>query len=143
MAVAGIRLLTHLQGLVPALRDSLPVGLVTSLASYTDARDAWTESEAANAANALLEERVRVCTAAESKFTSDLITELLQDRIKPLFMKSKNTAITAQGRKADFPLPAAIEPSASEVELKPWKFRDLYIVPVFGWVLSMLDVRVL
>ena len=69
-----------------------------------------------------------------------LATDLLKEKIKPLFAKSKNPAITAAGRKAISPLPVPIEHSIDESELKPWKCRDVYIVTVFEWALRQLDV---
>ncbi|MCJ1477733.1 hypothetical protein MMC13_006406 [Lambiella insularis] len=143
MAIAGLRLLARVQYLVPALHDNLSLDLLTCLASYTDERDPWTESEAARAAKALLEQLIDASIAGKLTFTSTLISGLLQGRVKPLFLRSKNIAITAQGRKANYPVPIATNPSDSEVELKQWKFRDIYIVTVFGWILSVLDVRIL
>jgi len=65
---------------------------------------------------------------------------LLRERIKPLFAKSKNPAVTPAGRKAITPLPVPIEHGVDEVEIKPWKYGDCYIVTVFEWVLQQLDV---
>jgi len=65
---------------------------------------------------------------------------LLRERIKPLFAKSKNSAITPAGRKAITPLPVPIQHGVDEEVLKPWKYGDCYIVTVLEWVLQQLDV---
>lgn len=72
---------------------------------------------------------------------SGVLHALLHERIKPLFARSKNPAVTQQGRKAIDPLPVnATAHSDIDVEAKPWKYRDMYIVTVFRWVLKHLDV---
>lgn len=72
---------------------------------------------------------------------SGVLHALLEERIKPLFARSKNPAVTQQGRKAIDPLPInATAHSDMDVEAKPWKYRDMYIVTVFQWVLKHLDV---
>ena len=72
----------------------------------------------------------------------DLLHHLLQERVKPIFAKSKNPAITPQGRKAIDPLPTNdTMHSDLDIESKPWKYRVVYIVTVFRWILMHLNVR--
>ncbi|MCJ1396759.1 hypothetical protein MMC18_009651 [Xylographa bjoerkii] len=140
MAVAGLRLLSHLTRLVPSLYESPLQGLVTSLASFTDSRDPWTRSEASGTANALLLDVLGRASATDPMALSKLLASLLQDRVKPSFTKTKNPSITEQGRKANYRQLDVMDFSNSEVELKPWKFRDVYIMTVFRWILGKLDV---
>ncbi|CAD6583397.1 MAG: hypothetical protein ASARMPREDX12_005298 [Alectoria sarmentosa] len=134
MSLSGIRLLSQLQKLEPQSEDELVVTILTCLTSYTDLDDPWTHSKAKDHACSLSEDY------AASGNLSNILTGLLQERIKPLFAKTKNPAITSQGRKATDPLPsAATVYSHLDSETKPWKYRDSYIVTVFQWVLKHLD----
>lgn len=62
---------------------------------------------------------------------------ILRERIRPLFAKTKNPAITSAGRKNFHPqtLPrfGASDPDASA---KPWKNADVYVGAVLAWILS-------
>ena len=128
--------MSQLQKLEPQSEDELVVTILTCLTSYTDLDDPWTHSKAKDHACSLSEDY------AASGNLSNILTGLLQERIKPLFAKTKNPAITSQGRKATDPLPsAATVYSHLDSETKPWKYRDSYIVTVFQWVLKHLDVR--
>ncbi|MCJ1250460.1 hypothetical protein MMC30_007688 [Trapelia coarctata] len=140
MAVAGLRLLSHLHHLVPGLleRSSPDLDLVTCLASFTDERDLWTRSEALEAAEALLNRYLSRFTADDRNALTKLLIGLLQTRVRPHFAKSKSNAITDQGRKSAYPQSSAVDASEAEVEIKPWKFREVYIVTVFRWILLNL-----
>jgi len=142
LALAGLRLLSHLQQLVPSLHsESSPdLDLVSCLAFFTDARDPWTQPEALEVATTLLDSYLSL-KANEDQVASQLLTNLLQTCVRPRFAKSKSNAITEQGRKAAFPLPSAADSSEVEAEIKPWKFREVFIVTVFRWILLRLNVR--
>lgn len=136
MSLSGIFLLSLLQEAKPLSEDESVVTILTCLASFTDLNDPWTCPEA----------RDHACSLsgiyAASGNLSTILTGLLQERVKPLFAKTKNPAITQQGRKAINPLPIATAAHSDlDEESKPWKYRDSYIVTVFQWVLSHLDVR--
>lgn len=140
--MAGLRLLSHLQQLVPSLHSeaSPDLDFVSCLASFTDSGDPWTRPEALEAATTLLDGYLSL-KANEDRIASQLLTNLLQTRIRPRFAKSKSYTITEQGRKAAFPLPSAADSSEREAEVKPWKFREVFIVTVFRWILLRLNVR--
>jgi len=144
MAVAGMRLLSHLQHLVPGFQEqsSPDLDLVICLASFTDDRDTWTRPEALEAATTLLDDYLVRFTTDDPNALTKLLTNLLQTRLRPRFAKSKTNAITEQGRKAAFPLPNAAETSGGETEVKPWKYTEVYIVTVFRWILRHLTVWV-
>lgn len=136
MSLSGILLLAHLQKIQPPSEDKHVVTILACLASFTDSNDPWTSPEARDHACFLSE------AYAASTNLSTILTGLLQERVKPLFAKTKNSAITQQGRKAINPLPsAATAHSDLDGEAKPWKYRDAYIVTAFQWVLNHLDVR--
>lgn len=143
MAVAGLRLLSHLQHLVPSLHEgpSPDLDLVTCLASFTDDRDPWTRPEAEEAAKSLLDRHLERLTTGDPNTLTPLLTNLLQTRVKPRFAKSKANTVTEQGRKAAYPLSNAVDISEAETEIKPWKFGVVYLMTVFRWILLHLNVR--
>ena len=149
MNVAGISLLSHLEEMYPLAdeeeqeeeeeRRETTVSLVVCLSSFTDPRDQWSGPEASQLAHLLLStilQRFRV----ETKRLQALIAVLLKTRVKPLFAKSRNPTVTAQGRKAIDPAPTIYMVGEAESEIKPWKFQHVYIVTVFRWILQNLDV---
>ena len=138
LSTVGIRILLHLNRL-----DSLsksgdpPIELITSLAAYTNAYDPWTTPDANNDTEKILGSLIgSVDDASKAK----VFNGVLADSIKPLFAKSKNPAVTEQGRKVIHPLPQPLDMSDMETSSKPWKFRDIYIVTVYRWVLTRLTV---
>ncbi len=136
MSLSGILLLSRLEKVQPLSEDESVVTIFTCLASFTDSSDPWTCPEAREHAYSLSEHY------AASAALSTILTGLLQARVKPLFARTKNPAITQEGRKAIDPLlSAATAHSDLDGETKPWKYRDAYIVTVFQWILNHLDVR--
>ncbi|OKP13357.1 hypothetical protein PENSUB_959 [Penicillium subrubescens] len=67
----------------------------------------------------------------------DLIARLLKEKIRPLFTKAKNPAITSEGRKNFHPVPLTrFDGSVLDDEMKPWKVRDVYATRVLEWIIS-------
>ncbi len=142
MNVAGLNLLSHLEIISPSSEEEPTLSLISCAASFADSREAWSCLEASVLANSLLRNALK-SSGAERKKIQAWITVLLQEHIKPQFSKSKNPAITPQGRKAINPAPTSYMIGAPEGEVKPWKFDHVYIVAVFRWILENIDVRVL
>lgn len=135
MSLHGLLLLSHLQKLAPLSSHESRTAVYTCLASFSDDSDPWTSSQAGDLARSLAEEII------VPEKISEVLHALLQEKIRPLFAKVKNPAVTQQGRKAIDPLPIdTTAHSDMDVEAKPWKYRDMYIVTVFQWVLKHLDV---
>lgn len=139
MYLTGLRLLSHLQNLLAFEVTDSTAEYIMCLASFTDKRDPWTSPEAFSEANLLLGRYFKVIKS-RPKDSHMLLTTLLQENIKPLFVASRSKEITEQGRKAVSPLPGAFVSSDLEATEKPWKFRDVYVVTVVKWVLEQLDV---
>ncbi|MCJ1461368.1 hypothetical protein MMC28_011750 [Mycoblastus sanguinarius] len=134
MNLKGLSLMSHLQKLTPLSKDESNVKVLTCLAAFTDENDPWTCPGAQKKASVLIKDYLN------SSNQPILFSRLLQERVRPLFARSKNPAITPQGRKAINPLPStAIANSDLDDAVKPWKYRDVYIVTVFQWVLDHLD----
>lgn len=107
------------------------------LTSFTNLGDPWTCKLAMEAASALLE---KLGLRWDPNRQSVLLNGLLRTKIKPAFAKSKNPAITPQARKAIDPLPVdSLAHSDLDVEAKPWKYRDFYVVTMLQWVLENLS----
>ena len=135
MGLKGLVLLSHSRRLVPPLQDNPDAAVLTSLAAFSDEKDPWNSSSAQQQASDLIKDYTR------SGDLSAILTSILQERIKPLFSRTENPAITPQGRKAINPRPSNIATHSDiDAEVKSWKFRDVYIVTVFRWVLQFLDV---
>lgn len=145
MNLAAIHLLFHLEEFCPSAPDATTtVSLISCLASFTDLQDKWSGLEASQQADLLLRSILRQFRVEAKKFQA-LIRELLEARVKPLFAKSKNMAITAQGRKAIDPVSTSYlvseAESEAESEVKPWKSDHLYISTVLRWIVQNQDVR--
>ena len=107
------------------------------LAAYTDSRDSWTIIKAMKDAEEILDS---LFSNADGAAQARALNGVLADSVKPRFAKSKNPAVTEQGRKVIHPLPQPLDMSDMETSSKPWKFRDIYIITVYRWVLAQLDV---
>ena len=138
VSLKGLAVLSHLQEWAPMSPREPNVAVLTCLASFSNEDDAWNCSKAREQALVLAEDYIN------SSHLPALLTRILQTRIKPLFSKSTNPAITRQGRKAIDPIPSnATLHSDLDASTKPWKYRDVYIVTAFQWVLNHLSVRIL
>ncbi|KAL8996287.1 MAG: hypothetical protein Q9169_004173 [Polycauliona sp. 2 TL-2023] len=133
----GLQTLSHLQDLQVPNPDR-STSLVACLATFTNLSDPWTNDSSFNLAQSLLSNHLnRIKTGSDDINT--LITNLLLNHIKPLFLKSKSSLLTSQGRAAISPLPGTTIPSDFESGSKPWKFTSPHIITVFQWVLTQLD----
>lgn len=78
---------------------------------------------------------------ADSSFWS-LIERILKERIKPVFAKTKNPAITAEGRKNFHPVPLPrFDASIIDPATKLWKISAVYATTVLAWVIAQYQVR--
>ena len=129
--------LFNLHKLAPLSPGEPDIAVLTCLAAFSDGNDVWNSLTTQKQASLLAEDYV------ESGHLPALLASILQNRIKPLFSKSKNPAITQQGRRAIVPIESN-ETLHSDLDAssKPWKYHDVYIVTVFQWVLSHLSVRI-
>lgn len=131
----GIQVLSHLDRLMPLGEYENRASIIITLAIFTDERDRWTTHKSAEMALSFLSNHAHI-----AKEPATLIDHILRKSIRPLFSKSKNPSITAQGRKAILVLPTRFEALEDEKEIKPWKYEKGYIITVFRWALQNLDV---
>lgn len=132
-------MLSALQNAKPVQDDDSTLGLVQTLASFTQPSDPWTNESSYNQAKRLLDNVIKGLQNEAQK--KAFLARLLSEKVKPLFAKSKNPDVTDAGRKAISPLPVPIEHSIDEAILKPWKYQNPYVVTVFEWATKQLDVR--
>ncbi|KAL8738337.1 MAG: hypothetical protein Q9181_000847 [Wetmoreana brouardii] len=134
---AGVFLLSQLRRL--QLSDPEHTGpLIACLASFTNAEDPWTSDDAHGLSRLMLSEYLE-SIEGKPKALEDLITNLLRERVKPLFVKSRNPILTEAGRKASSPTIGNSSSTDFESADKPWKFETPHIVAVFEWILQQLD----
>lgn len=107
--------------------------------SFTDpaVTDPWTTLEACDLARDLLSQQL-----IHQFNQSDLIETILKDYLRPAFSKSRPKAVTASGRKAEFPEEDDPHRGLADdtKEVKPWKYEDHRAIAVFHWVVLTTDV---
>ncbi|KAB8219265.1 hypothetical protein BDV33DRAFT_192091 [Aspergillus novoparasiticus] len=128
------------------LSESLPVSkaenaadIVIALASFSSTEDPWTTQEAFTYATTLLNAFAStIATNKESNTTFwSVIEKILKDRIRPLFAKTRNPAITSAGRKNFHPVPLPrFDVGILDPETKPWKIQDIYATTVLSWIIQ-------
>ncbi|KAJ5782500.1 hypothetical protein N7457_004274 [Penicillium paradoxum] len=104
-------------------------------ASVANKQDPWVTSESHDAASMFMNVFIQD-TRLSNKFWP-AIESILKDRIRPLFAKIKNPAITSAGRK-NFHPQALPRFGASDLDqsAKPWKTTDIYVASVLSWIIS-------
>ncbi|KAI1322309.1 hypothetical protein F5Y16DRAFT_43428 [Xylariaceae sp. FL0255] len=160
---------------VPSTETSLfPNKTLLSIIAYTNPADKWTTPTSAELARSLLAQHFHLSFSSpeasdpppggldiQKKKTqthptqkSHFITEdILTSFLRPLFAKSRPTAVTASGRPAAFPEPAprysqgggfgGIGASDDVTSAKPWKYSRQYAVTVFEWAVENADTSLL
>lgn len=99
--------------------------------------DPWTIQEACDIARELLSQQL-----LHHFNQPDLIETILKDYLRPAFSKSRPKAVTASGRKAEFPEEDDPHRGLTDdtKEVKPWKYEDHRAIVVFHWVVLTTDV---
>ncbi|KAJ5431328.1 hypothetical protein N7445_009060 [Penicillium cf. griseofulvum] len=124
------------------ISDGLPNGkpdnaadILLAGACFANEQNPWATSESYNAASMLMSVWVQDTRRANTFWPA--IDFILRDRIRPLFAKTKNPAITSAGRKNFHPQAL---PRFGSIDIdspaKPWKTSDVYVAAVLSWILS-------
>ncbi|KAG0158313.1 hypothetical protein PDIDSM_5826 [Penicillium digitatum] len=102
---------------------------------FANKQTPWATADSYNAASMLM--NVWVQNTRHSDTFWPVIDFILRERIRPLFAKTKNPAITSAGRKNFHPrtLPR-FGASDLDTSAKPWKTTDVYVAAVLSWMLS-------
>jgi hypothetical protein len=109
-------------------------------ACFANEQNPWVTSDSHDAATMLM--NVWVQDARQSKTIWSAIDFILKERIRPLFAKTKNSAITSAGRK-NFHPQALPRFGASDLDqsAKPWKTTDVWVASALSWIISQYQVR--
>ncbi|GLB12037.1 hypothetical protein AtubIFM57258_009315 [Aspergillus tubingensis] len=131
----SISVIAALDSLFPVHKAADVPNIILALASFTSEADPWTTAESHTASIAILERFRTSPPTPEASFWVVLET-ILKDRIRPLFTRTRNPAITAAGRKDMHPIPLPrFDTSILDPESKPWRSSDVYATTVFAWIL--------
>lgn len=123
--------------LIPETRTMSEVLL--GLLAFTQLGDSWNSKAAYDISMDTLNGRPQ-----EVLTEAFIVDYVLKGFLRPLFATSTPQTVTSQGRKApNGNLGTRIAEMASSPDAisKPWKFRDIYSVTVFKWVVAKADVR--
>ncbi|KAL3474006.1 hypothetical protein BJX99DRAFT_248584 [Aspergillus californicus] len=130
----AISVISLMVDLLPIHEIESPENVIIALASFTAEEDAWTTHEAYTMSTSLLKDFI--VKSGPSSFW-DIMELTLKTRIKPVFAKTKNPAITASSRKNFHPVPLPrFDMSTLDPETKPWKTQDVYITTAFSWAIQ-------
>ncbi|RFU26613.1 hypothetical protein B7463_g9729, partial [Scytalidium lignicola] len=132
-ATLCMRILKNLGSLREFPTTELNKKILLSAIAFTDPRDPWTTKVSNEIALQIIYE------FKDTVLSSEFIVEfILKGFIRPLFIKSKPSTITASGRKA---IPSSAPPKRFEAAHldrpnKPWKYESPYSVTVFRWAIE-------
>ena len=111
--------------------------IITALAAFTVEKDPWTTKLAFEKASCILGAYESCIRSKDSSALATLLGDILKRRVKPLFSKTKNPAITPAGRKNVHPVPPPrFDSSLFDPESKPWRFTDVYSITVLTWIMN-------
>lgn len=140
----AVSVLSLLSTILPIWKASSASDIITTLASFTSIEDPWTVQESFAISADILERFVTETSSDRNNSFWPLIEEILKQRVKPLFAKTKNPAITPGGRKNFHPIPLPrFDASTLDPETRPWKNHDVYTTSVFAWIVSLYTVGLL
>ncbi|KAL2864495.1 Tti2 family protein [Aspergillus lucknowensis] len=137
ISVLAVSVISSLAALLPIHEAEAAQNIVIALASFTSEDDEWTTHETYTTSTTLLKN-----FANESNPTSfwNIVESILKTRIKPLFAKTRNPAVTSSGRKNFHPVPLPrFDLSILDPETKPWKIHEVYITTVFSWIVNQYE----
>ncbi|KAI9037849.1 Tti2 family protein [Aspergillus affinis] len=135
----AISVIESLAGLLPIHESENTPDIIIALASFASDHDSWALPETHARANALLTTHFTSLRSEAdlNKTFWATIEDILKQKIRPLFAKTKNPAITASGRKNFHPVPLPrFDASVLDPETKPWKIQDVYATTVLSWIIT-------
>ncbi|GFF58158.1 hypothetical protein IFM51744_09456 [Aspergillus udagawae] len=138
----AVSVLVALDSLLQIQKSPHAIDVITALASFTSEQDSWTTRDTYMKSRKVLESFITSAhVEADSSFWS-LVERVLKERIKPVFAKTKNPAITAEGRKNFHPVPLPrFDASIIDPATKPWKISDVYATTVLAWVIAQYQAK--
>lgn len=108
--------------------------VIVAMASFTSSKDPWTTTTSSDCAEMHL-------NVACQDGLWQIIERVLKEKIRPLFAKTKNPAITSEGRKNLHPVPPTrFDGGALDDSTKPWKNTHIYAPAVLSWIICQYKV---
>lgn len=125
-----------LQELSVEYSASFSEGTLLTVIAFTNPTDPWATQEVCDLAEELVADQLL------RQDLSALHEDILKGYLRPLFSKSRPKAVTASGRKAEFPEEDDPHRGLTDEtkEVKPWKYADHRAITVFEWVVSTATV---
>lgn len=134
----AISCIKYLNDILPLLEVTNPGNVFTTLLSFTSPYDPWTTSTSVQDAVISLQSYMEPETRLKCWH---ILERVCESKIRPIFVKTKNPAITASARKNLHPLPRPrFDESLLDPETKPWKHKELYATTVLEWILAQYTV---
>ncbi|PYI33991.1 ATP :tRNA-specific tRNA nucleotidyltransferase [Aspergillus indologenus CBS 114.80] len=134
----AITVISGLNKVHPIDRAANIPNILVALASFTSEADPWSTEETHRISIDILQD-FSATTRSDGTLWTHLETTL-KEKIRPLFTKTRNPAITAEGRKTFHPVPLArFDLTTLDPEAKPWKAFAVYSATVFSWALAQYD----
>ena len=126
-AIAGI--------VIASIIDSHTIDedLLVKLTAVTDPQDSWTTPVAASAASRILSEQLPT-----PRLTEFFTVKILQGTLKPLFMKSPSSRITASGRPSQYTI--VDDRSRDFQAAQPWRNQAPWVEAMVQWAVSASTV---
>ncbi|KAE8154763.1 hypothetical protein BDV25DRAFT_135683 [Aspergillus avenaceus] len=133
----ALAIIASLNGTLPIADAKSQADIIIALASFSSTDDPWTTQESHECSTKLLDGFAKSTHSLWS-----ILEQILKERIRPLFAKAKNPAITAAGRKNFHPVPLPrFDASILDPETKPWKIHDVYAPTVFSWIITQYNAQ--
>ena len=138
----AIELILVLNKTLPGLSKGMPDNVADVLiagACFENKANPWVTSESNDAASMLMS--VWIQDTHNYNLFWPAVDFILKERIRPLFAKTRNPAITSAGRKNFHPqtLPR-FGSSGLDESAKPWKTTGIYAASVLSWIISQYTV---
>lgn len=133
----GLQSLRILGNLHSDSNTQLDARILLAIIAFSSTRDLWTTPSSLRIAKQLLTSHSSIIKS--SKFINE---DVLQSFIRPLFSKSKPSAITSTGRQA---MPTSAPPKRYNIQeqdrsSRPWKYDAVYSTTVFVWTVENASV---
>lgn len=136
--MVAISCIEALNKISPVAEAENATEIISALASYTNMRDPWTTGKSCHDALAVLQD---FSPSENTQKHWDIVEQISKSKIRPIFGKTRNAAITGTGRKNLHPMPQPrFDGNIFNPEAKPWKHVDVYATTVLEWVLSLYTV---
>ncbi|KAG8527457.1 uncharacterized protein KY384_007609 [Bacidia gigantensis] len=128
--------LKHFQPPSLDAEDNTLILRVGFLASYTDLNDPWTSAILHKKSTELLKDSFQFYT---SKAWKNLLTGLLEVKVKPAFAVKNHPKITKSARKVIGMGETRATLAGEDIMIKPWKFDEVFVPTILRWVLLQLE----